>query len=207
MSGAPFLSQPLYGYASCHPACDCTCAHTCMHMCTQMHTYTHGSVHTHYTIPHAHLYTDTHMPAYPRAHVTVPTCTIHTDCTQMHTLTQVHIHTHTTHVHRDMHMTYAQSVHTQVHTQVLSHTHLCAHTDVHPYVHMYSHTECTGWEDLTSIPCCPGHSHRLLIALPTEALAPHPVHALQSIPHTQARGTCSNPTPQWQPQQFPLHLG
>lgn len=197
-----------------------TLHHTHMHTCTQMHTCTPGFVHTHIThtctcvhrCTHTGLctlttpYTDTHMPAYTRAHVTVPTCTTHTDCTQMHTLTQVHTHTLTTHVHRDMHMTYAPSVHTQVHTQMLSHTHLCAHTHTPVCTHVLTHTEFTGWENLTSIPCCPGHSHRLLTAVPTEALAPHPVHALQSIPH-RAGGTCSNPTPQWEPQQFLLHLG
>ena len=85
-------------------------------------------------------------------------------------------------------------MHTQVHTQVLSHTHLCAHTDVHPYVHMYSHTqsllthtEFTGREDLTSIPCCPGHSHRLRIALPTEALAPPCPCPAVHPPHTGPR--------------------
>ena len=151
--------------------CTLTTPHTHAHVYTDAHMHTRDCTHSlhHTSCTPVHRYT---LPAYTRAHVTVPTCTTHTDCTQMHMFIQVHIHTHTTHVHRDMHMTYAQSVHTQVHTQMLSHTHLCAHTCTPVCTHVLTHTEFTGWDNLTSISCCPGHSHRLLTAVPTEALPP-----------------------------------
>ena len=158
--------------------------HTCVHMCTQIHTCTHGSVHTHYTIPHAHLYTDTHMPAYPRAHITVPTCTIHTDA---HPHTSTHTHAHNTCAQRHAHDICTIYAHTSAYTSALAHTPVCTHRCTPICTHVLTHTEFTGREDLTSIPCCPGHSHRLRIALPTEALAPPCPCPAVHPPHTGPR--------------------
>lgn len=123
-------------------------------------------------------------------------------CTCSHKYT----HAHHTCAQRHAHDIRTICAHTSAYTNALSHTLVRTHTCTPVCTHVLMPTEFTGWEDLTIISCCPGHSHRLLTALPTEALAPHPVHALQSTPY-RARGTCSNPTPPWAPQKFPLHLG
>lgn len=161
------------------------CTHI-THACTCVHRYTHAhmGLHTHYTIPHAHLYTDTHMPAYPRAHITVPTCTIHTDA---HPHTSTHTHAHNTCAQRHAHDICTIYAHTSAYTSALAHTPVCTHRCTPICTHVLTHTEFTGREDLTSIPCCPGHSHRLRIALPTEALAPPCPCPAVHPPHTGPR--------------------